>query len=166
MAREADARFVRGGSRRIHNALNAMPAANCFALGALGEFSSSVIVLKDGFAHEGAVKNLYRFGQSNYKSAYDAIHWWLKRRWSRLAFITAVASRHDALRCVGGSDQRQAATQHARAQDRGDWRVDGAFREPAVESFSPRGGKIDSTPNEMAPSVKHLCPSGIIKLAF
>ena len=88
-------------------------------------------VLIDGFAHEGALKNPDRFGQSNYKAACGVIHWWLKRRWSRLAVITAVASRHDALRYVGGSAQRQAATQ--RAQDRDNWRVDGAFREPATE---------------------------------
>ena len=64
------------------------------------------------------------------------IHWWLKRRWSRLAVITAVASRHDALRYVGGAAQRQAAAQHARAQDQDDWRVDGAFREAESEGFS------------------------------
>ena len=68
------------------------------------------------------------------------IHWWLKRRWSRLAVITAVASRHDALRYVGGAAQRQAAAQHARAQDQDDWRVDGAFREAQSEGFSQGWG--------------------------
>ena len=48
----------------------------------------------------------------------------------------AVASRYDDLRCVGGSAQRQDTTQHARAQDRGDWQVDCAFREPVTEGFS------------------------------
>ena len=66
------------------------------------------------------------------------IHWWLKRRWSRLAVIAAVDSRHDALRYVGGAAQRQAATQHARAQEQDDWRVDGAFRE--AESEGPCQG--------------------------
>ena len=114
-----------------------MPKVKGIAFGALGEFSSSVNVLIDGFAHEGALKNPDRFGQSNYKAAYGAIHWWLKRRWRRLAVITAFASRHDAVRYVGGSAQRQAATQHARAQYRDDWRVDDAFREPARERVFP-----------------------------
>jgi len=139
-ARAADARFVGGGSGRIPNALNAMPEVKGIAFGALGEVSNSVNVLIDGFAHEGALKNPDRFGQSNYKAAYGVIHWWLKRRWSRLAVITAVASRHDALRYVGGAAQRQAATQHARAQEQDDWRVDGAFREAESEGYSQGWG--------------------------
>ena len=117
-----------------------MPEVKGIAIGALGEFGSSVNVPIDGFAHEGALKNPDRFGQSNYRASYGAIHWWLKRRWSRLAVIPAVASRHDALRYVGGSAQRQAATQHARAQERGEWRVDGAFREPELEGSSQGWG--------------------------
>ena len=129
---------MEGGYGRFLNALNAVPEVKGIACGALGEFSSSVDVLIDGFAHEGALKNPDRFGQSNCKAAYGAAHWWLKRRWSRLAVITAVASRHDALRYFGGSAQQQAATQHARAQDRGDWRVDDVSREHARESISQR----------------------------
>jgi len=34
------------------------------------------------------------------------------------------------------------------------------------QKASPRGGELDSTPNEMAPSVKHQCPSGHNKLGF
>ena len=71
---------MEGGSGRILYALNAMPEAKGIAFGALGEYSSSVNVLIDGFAHEGALKNPYRFGQSNYKAAYRATHLWLKRR--------------------------------------------------------------------------------------
>ena len=97
-------------------------------------------VLIDGFAHEGALKNPNRFGQSNYKAAYGSIHWWLKRRWSRLVVITAVASRHGALRYVSGAAQRQAATQHERAKEPGDWRVDGAFREAESGGFSKGWG--------------------------
>ena len=117
-----------------------MPEVKGIAFSALDEFSSSVNALIDGIAHEGTSKNPDRFGQSNYKAAYGAIHWWLKRRWSRLAVITAVASRHDALRYVGGSAQRQAATQHARAQVRDDWRVDGASRKHARKGFSQGWG--------------------------
>ena len=58
----------------------AMPEVKGIAFGALGEFSNSVNVLIDGFAHEGALKNPDRFGQSNYKAAYGVTHWWLKRR--------------------------------------------------------------------------------------
>ena len=107
---------------------------------ALGKFGSSVNALIDGFAHEDDLKIPDRFGQSNYKAAYVATHWWLKRRWSRLAVIAAVASRHRALRCVGGSAQRQAATEDARAQDRGGWRVDAAFREPTTDGFFQEWG--------------------------
>ena len=133
-------RFVGGGSGRIPNALNAMPEVKGIVFGALGEFSNSVNVLIDGLAHEGALKNPDRFGQSNYKAAYGVIHWWLKRRWSRMAVITAVASRHDALRYVGGAAQRQAAAQHARAQEQDDWRVDRAFREAESEGYSQGWG--------------------------
>ena len=75
-----DGQFVEGGYGRFLNALNAVPEVKGFACGALGEFSSSVDVLIDGFAHEGALRNPDRFGQSNCKAAYGATHWWLKRR--------------------------------------------------------------------------------------
>ena len=124
-----------GGSERILNALNAIPEVKGIAPGLLGEFGSSVNALIDGFAHKGAPKNPDRVGQSNYKVAYRAIHWRLKRRWNRLAVITAAASCHGALRYVGGSAQRQAASQHARAQNGDDWRFDDAFREHAKGRF-------------------------------
>ena len=101
---------------------------------------TSVNVLIDGVAHEGVLKNPDRLGQSNYKAAYGANHWWLKRRWSRLAVITAVASRHGALRYVGGSAQRQAATQHSRAQEQDDCRFDSAFRKAGAVGFSQGWG--------------------------
>ena len=145
------------GSGRIPSALNATPEVKGIAFGAFGGIGSSVNVLIDGFTHEGALKNPDRLGQSNCKAAYGATLWWLKRRWSRLAVIKAVGSRHDALRYAGDSAQRQTASQHARAQDRGDWRCDGTFREHARERFS-QGGKPASAPNEMATSVDHLCP--------
>jgi hypothetical protein len=37
------------------------------------------------------------FGLSNYKAAYGQIHWWLKRRWARLAVITAIEARYAGL---------------------------------------------------------------------
>mmetsp|Transcript_19704 Transcript_19704/g.44720 ORF Transcript_19704/g.44720 Transcript_19704/m.44720 type:complete len:119 (-) Transcript_19704:272-628(-) len=62
-ARAADEQFVGDGSGPIPNALNAMPEVKGIAFGALekkkkvGDFSSSVNVLIDGFGHEGALKN-------------------------------------------------------------------------------------------------------------
>ena len=38
-----------------------------------------------------------KFGQSNYKAAYGKIYWWLKRRWARLAVITAIETRYAGL---------------------------------------------------------------------
>jgi hypothetical protein len=73
------------------------------ALGAFGEFSESINVLIQGLAHEGALKNPNKFGQSNYKAAYGQIHWWLKRRWARLAVITAIETRYAGLGYAGGS---------------------------------------------------------------
>jgi hypothetical protein len=49
------------------------------ALETFGEISESINVLIQGLAHEGALKNPDKFGQSNYKAAYGEIHWWLKR---------------------------------------------------------------------------------------
>ena len=64
----------------MQEALKAMPQVRGIALGASGEFSEYIDLLVDGLAHEGALKNPDKFGQSNYKAAYGAIDWWLKRR--------------------------------------------------------------------------------------
>ena len=118
-------------------------------LGAFGILISSVDVFIGSLAHGGALKNPDRIGQSNYKAAYGATHWWFKRRWSRLAVIAVVASRHNALRYAGGSAQRQAATHPARAQDSCGWRFDDAPCEHVgVRIF--RGYKPASAPNEKA----------------
>ena len=98
-------------------------------VGAFGEFSDTVSKLIDGLAHEGALKNPDRFGQRRYQAAYGQIHWWLKRRKARLAVITAVEARYDALRYVGGTAQQQAAARHAQAEAQDDWRFDDAFRQ-------------------------------------
>jgi hypothetical protein len=50
------------------------------ALGGLGEFSESANLLIEGLAHEGALKNPGKFGQSNYQAASGYIHGWLKFR--------------------------------------------------------------------------------------
>jgi hypothetical protein len=67
------------------------------ALGAFSVFSESINLHIRGLAHEGALKNPGKFGQSNYKAAYGQIHWWLKRRWARLVVITAIETRYAGL---------------------------------------------------------------------
>ena len=99
----------------------------------IGEVSESINLLIEGLAHEGALKNPGKFGQSNYQAAYGAIHWWLKRRWARLAVITAVESRYAALGYTGGAAQQQAAAAHAQAQAQDDLRDDGAYRQREAE---------------------------------
>jgi hypothetical protein len=94
-------------------------------------------VLIQGLAHEGALKNPDKFGQSNYKAAYGQIHWWLKRRWARLAVITATETRYAGLGYAGGSAQQQAAALHAQAQAQGDWREDGAYRQREEDTAAP-----------------------------
>jgi hypothetical protein len=90
-----------------------------------------------GFADESALMNPGKFGQGNYKAAYGKIQWWLKRRWSRLAVITAVETRYAGLGYAGGSAQQQAAAFHAKAHAQGDWREDGAFRQREEETTAP-----------------------------
>ena len=76
------------------------------------------------------------FGPLEYKkkAAYGQIHWWLKRRWARLAVITAIETRYPGLGYAGGSAQQQAAVLHAQAQAQGDWREDGAYRQREEET--------------------------------
>jgi hypothetical protein len=117
------------------------------ALGAFGEFSESINVLILGLAHEGALKNPDKFGQSNYKAAYGQIHWWLKRRWARLAVITAIEARYAGLGYAGGSSQQQAAAFHAQAQAQDNWREDGAYRQREEETTAPFfGGSVAHKP--------------------
>ena len=92
-------------------------------------------VLIQGLAHEGVLKNPDKFGQGNYKEAYGQIHWWLKRRWARLAVITAIETRYAGLGHAGGSAQQQAAAFHAQAQAQDDWREDGAPASSSVCSL-------------------------------
>jgi hypothetical protein len=54
-------------------------------------------------AHEGPLKNPDKFGRGSYKAAFRQVHWWLKRRWARLAVITAVESRYAALLYAAGT---------------------------------------------------------------
>ena len=74
----------------------------------------------------------------------SGIFHWLKRRWARLAAITAVESRYAALGYIGSTAQQLAATFHSRAQAQGDWREDGAFRQREEETASPYlGGGVE-----------------------
>ena len=78
-----------------------------------------------------------KVGQSRYKAAYGVIHWWLKRRWARLAVITAIEVRYDALRYTGGSAQQQAAAAHEKAQVQDEWRDQGAYFQRVAEASAP-----------------------------
>ena len=69
-AKKADGAFCAPGSTAILGALRAIPRVRGIALGAFGKFSESINVLIKGLAHEGALKNPGKFGQSNYKAAY------------------------------------------------------------------------------------------------
>jgi hypothetical protein len=104
--KKADGAFGAPGSTAVHGALRAILTVRGISLGAFGEFSESINVLIQGLAHEGALKNPGKFGQSNYKAVYGQIHWWLKRRWARLAVITAVEARYAGLGYAGGSAQQ------------------------------------------------------------
>jgi hypothetical protein len=136
-AKKADKAFGAPGSTAVLVALKAIPTVRGIALGAFGELSESINVLIQGLAHEGALMNPGKFGQSNYKAAYGQIHWWLKRRRARLAVITAIETRYAGLGYAGGSAQHQASAFHAQAQAQGDWREDGAYRQRKEEISAP-----------------------------
>ena len=121
-----------------------LPKVRGTNLGAFGEFSESAKLLIEGLAHEGALKNLGKFGESNYQAAFGQIHWWLKRRWARLEVITAEKSRFAALGYSGGAAQQQVATAHAQAQAQGEWQNDGAYRQLEAETAASffGGGRL------------------------
>ena len=121
-AKKADKAFGAPGSTAVLGALRAIPTVRGIALGAFGEFSESINLLIQGTAHEGA---------------HGQIHWWLKRRWARLAVITAIETRYAGLGYAGGSAQQQAAAFHAQAQAQDDWREDGAYRQREEETAAP-----------------------------
>ena len=73
-AKKADQLFGAPGSSVILTALRDMPQVQGIALGAFGEFSTSVDLLIEGLAHEGALKNPDKFGQNNYKATFGQIH--------------------------------------------------------------------------------------------
>jgi hypothetical protein len=121
-------------------ALRAIPTVRGIALGAFGEFSESINVLIQGLAHKKRSQEPRQIRPehvSNYKAACGKIHWWLKRRWARLAVITAIETRYAGLGYAGGSAQQQAAAFHAQAQAQDDWREDGAYRQREEETTAP-----------------------------
>jgi hypothetical protein len=98
----ADETFGAPGSTAVRGTLRALPKLWGIALGAFGEFSKYANILIEGIAHEGALKNSGKFGQSNYQEASGQIYLLLKRLWARFAVITAVESRYAALGYTGG----------------------------------------------------------------
>ena len=89
-AKRADKSLGAPGSIAIRGALRALPKVLGIALGAFGEVSESANLFIEGLANEGALKKPDKFGQSNYQAIFGQIHWWLKRRWARLAVIVTV----------------------------------------------------------------------------
>ena len=71
------------------------------------------------------------------RTTFQMKKWWLKRRWARLAVITAIVTRYAGLRHAGGSAQQQAAAFHAQAQAQDDWREDCAYRQREEETAAP-----------------------------
>ena len=74
---------------------------------------------------------------NKYKAAYGVIHWWLKRRWARIAAITAIGVRYEALRYTGGTAQQQAAAAHEKAQVQDEWRDQSAHFQREAEASAP-----------------------------
>ena len=111
-AETTDRKYGAAGHRTVKEALNDMPQVRGIAVGAFGELSDEMNLLIKGFAHEGALNNGSLYAGRNKQEATSAISWWLKRRWSRLAVITAAEVRYDATRYVGGSAQQRATQSH------------------------------------------------------
>jgi hypothetical protein len=89
-----------------------MPEVKGLAIGALGELGSNVHLFINGLSYEGALKNPEKFGTSNPVEAKGIISWYLKRRWSRIAVISAAQCRMDGMAYVGGTSQHLASRRH------------------------------------------------------
>ena len=91
-----------------------MPEVIGLAVGAFGELSSNFDKVIKGFAFEGATRSPEIMGRKRFIQAKGKIAWFLRRRWSRLAQITAVQVRYDAMAYVGDTQaQAQAAKKHS-----------------------------------------------------
>ena len=94
-----------------------MPEVIGLAVGAFGELSSNFDKVIKGFAFEGATRSPEIMGRQRFIQAKGKIAWFLRRRWSRLAQITAVQVRYDAMAYVGDTQaQAQAAKKHSRRE--------------------------------------------------
>ena len=70
---EGDGAFGAPGSTAVLDALKALSRVRGLALGAYCEFSDSMNVRVERVAHEGALKNIFKRGQSNYQAAIGQI---------------------------------------------------------------------------------------------
>ena len=57
------------------------------------------------------------FGNNDLNKAKGIIAWYLKRRWTRLAVMSAAQCRMDAMAYVGGTPQQAAAARHRARRD-------------------------------------------------
>jgi hypothetical protein len=115
-ARKTDRNLGTPGNHAVLQSLRRLPVVKPLVVGAFGELGHVFQLLISGLAHEGALKKPEAFGQTKPHVARGIITWWLQKRWSRKALISAAESRYDALRYVGGSAQEQAAREHLRQE--------------------------------------------------
>lgn len=113
-ARLAGEKYCEPGQNRILEAFRNMPEVIGIVVGAFGELSSNFDKVIKGFAFEGATRCREIQSPERFIQAKGQIAWYLRRRWSRVAQISAVQTRHDAMAYVGDTQARaQAATRHS-----------------------------------------------------
>jgi hypothetical protein len=113
-ARVAGEKYCEQGQNRILEAFRNMPEVIGLVVGAFGELSSNFDKVIKGFAFEGATRCREIQSPERFIQAKGQIAWYLRRRWSRIAQISAVQTRHDAMAYVGDTPAKaQAATRHS-----------------------------------------------------
>ena len=110
--REAQQR-INDPSNALVEAFNQIPEVIGLAVGAIGELSQNFNTLINFCATVGSENCFESFGASNPMAAKGKIAWYLKRRWNRIAVISAAQLKVNGLRYAGlGTAQAQAATIH------------------------------------------------------
>ena len=108
-AKKTDELLGNPGENAALDALREFPTVRGLAVGAFGEMSKGIHDLIAGIAYEGAINKPQMFSQRSGNDNRSLISYWLKKRWSRLALISATQVKYDAMRFVGGSAQHRAA---------------------------------------------------------
>ena len=108
-AKKTDELLGNPGEQAALDALRELPTVRGLAVGAFGEMSQGIYNLIAGIAYEGAINKPAMFSQRSGTDNRSLISYWLKKRWSRIALISATQVKYDAMRHVGGSPQHRAA---------------------------------------------------------